>query len=52
MNFAFASLPLFVQHVRGGKLKGRGVAGEFGAYLRTESDRWGRLIRELNVALE
>ena len=124
VNFAFASLPLFVQHVRGGKLKGLGVAGrsrvaqlpqvptvaetlpgfeaqswvgilapagtpqpviaraaaevskalqradlkerlvgqgfivvgstpgEFGAYLRAESERWGKLIRELNVALE
>jgi tripartite-type tricarboxylate transporter receptor subunit TctC len=124
VNFAFASLPLFVQHVRGGKLKGLGVAGrnrvaqlpqvptvaetlpgfeaqswvgilapagtpqpvvaraaaevskalqradlkerllgqgfivvgsspgEFGAYLRAESEKWGKLIRELNVTLE
>lgn len=26
--------------------------GEFGAYLRAQSEKWGKLIRELNVTLE
>ncbi len=124
VNFAFASMPLFVQHVKGGKLKALGVAGrerapqlpqvptvaetlpgfeaqswvgmlaptgtpqpivarlardlrttlqrpdlkerllgqgfvvvgstpaEFGVYIRAESDKWGKVIRDLNVTLE
>jgi len=124
VDFAFASLPLFVQYVKGGKLRALGVAGrervpqlpdvptvaealpgfeaqswvgmlapantpqpvvarlarevgialgqtelkarllaqgfvvvastpeQFGAYLRAESDKWGRVIRDLNVTLE
>ena len=124
VNFAFASMPLFVQHVKGGKLKALGVAGrerapqlpqvptvaetlpgfeaqswvamfapagtpqpvlarlardvrtalqrpdlkerllgqgfivvgsapeELGAYVRAESDKWGKVIRDLNVTLE
>jgi tripartite-type tricarboxylate transporter receptor subunit TctC len=124
VNFAFASMPLFVQHVKGGKLKALGVAGrerapqlpqvptvaetlpgfeaqswvamfapagtsqpvlarlardvrtalqrpdlkerllgqgfivvgstpeELGAYFRAESDKWGKVIRDLNVTLE
>jgi tripartite-type tricarboxylate transporter receptor subunit TctC len=124
VSFAFASLPLFMPHVRSGKLKGLGVAGkervpqlpqvptvaetlpgfeaqswvgmlvpagtpqpvvtrlarevanalaradlkerlaaqgfivigstpgEFGAYVRAESDKWGKIIRDLNVTLE
>jgi len=124
VNFAFASMPLFVQHVKGGKLIALGVAGrerapqlpqvptvaetlpgfeaqswvamfapagtpqpvlarlardvrtalqrpdlkerllgqgfivvgstpeELGAYVRAESDKWGKVIRDLNVTLE
>jgi tripartite-type tricarboxylate transporter receptor subunit TctC len=124
VNFAFASLPLFVQHVKSGKLKALGVAGrnrapqlpdvstvaetlpgyeaqswigmlaptgtpqpivtrlardvskalerpdlkerllgqgfivvagtpeQFGTYIRSESEKWGKIIRDLNVTLE
>lgn len=124
VNFAFASMPLFMPHVRGGKLKALGVGGkerapqlpqvptvaetlpgfeaqswigmllpagtpnpvvgrlsgeltkvlrrpdmrerlagqgfivvastpgEFGAYIRSESDKWGKVVRELKVTLE
>ena len=124
VSFAFISLPLVAPHVRGGKLKGLGVAGRdrapqlpqvaviaetlpgfeaqswvgmllpagtprpvvtrlsdelikvlgkpdlrerlagqgfivvastpeaFGAYIRAESDKWGKVIRDLNVTLE
>ena len=124
VSFAFASLPLFAPHVRGGKLKALGVGGkarapqlpqvptvgetlpgfeaqswvgmlvpagtprpvvarladevakalarpdlrerlagqgfivvasspgEFGSYLRAESDKWGKVIRDLKVTVE
>jgi len=26
--------------------------GDFGTYIRAESDKWGKVIRELNVTLE
>ena len=124
VNFAFASLPLFVAHVKGGKLKALAVAGRerapqlpqvptvaetlagfeaqswvgmllpagtpnavvarlsrevgvalqradlkerlagqgfivvasgpepFGTYLRSESEKWGKLIRDLNVTVD
>jgi tripartite-type tricarboxylate transporter receptor subunit TctC len=35
-----------------GEALGQPIIVEFGSYLRAESDKWGKVIRDLEVALE